>query len=66
MATLRLKKIAQLELNTLATYMIDELREECHSDFGDAQPTEWINKYIELAVTKDPGFILYYAANLNT
>lgn len=58
MSYLQVKKIDQFELNTLATYMSDELREECHSDFGDMPPTEWVNKYIDLAVIKDPGFIM--------
>ncbi len=45
-------KITQTLLDTIATYMDDEIREEVHSELTPCKPEEFLNRYVEL----DPEF----------
>lgn len=39
-------------MNTIATYMNDEIREKVHYELAPCEPEEFLNKYLEL----DPDF----------
>ena len=45
-------KLDQETMDTIASYMDDEIREDLHGDLAPCEPEEFLIRYIE----RDPGF----------
>lgn len=45
-------KISEEMLNTIATYMDDDIREAVHAELAPCEPEVFLQRYLEL----DPGF----------
>lgn len=44
-----MKKIAQKEMDVIATYMDNDIREQVASELAPCEPEEFLNRYCELA-----------------
>ena len=49
---IKMRKLTQELLDTIATYMNDEIREDVHVELAPCTPEEFLRRYVEL----DPDF----------
>lgn len=47
------EKITQRDMDVIASYMDDEIREDLHADLAPCAPEEFLNAYLE----RDPDFL---------
>ena len=50
--TIRGERITQKDMDIIANYMNDDIREQVHRELAPCEPEEFLARYLEL----DPGF----------
>lgn len=50
--TIRGERITQKDMDIIASYMNDDIREQVHRELAPCEPEEFLARYLEL----DPGF----------